>query len=151
MDYRTSVVQEFENFETELDFITTLQKKQRTIELDDVEIRAAAFSLSAIYNGIEKVLVYILRNRDNEKSDGPNWHAALLKRSSEANLISEETENELKGFMAFRHFVRHAYSFEIDANAIQSIIERCSTLVMRLKQEVLANIAEREPKTKGDI
>jgi hypothetical protein len=72
MDYRTSVLHEIENIETELDFINTLLKKRRAIELDDIEIRAAALSLSTIYNGIEKVLLHILRKRDNETIEGSN-------------------------------------------------------------------------------
>ena len=44
MDYRTSVLHEIENIETELDFINTLLKKRRAIELDDIEIRAAALA-----------------------------------------------------------------------------------------------------------
>ena len=66
MHYSTSVLHEIENIETELDFINTLLKKRQAIELDDVEIRAAALSLSTIYNGIEKVLLRILRKRDKE-------------------------------------------------------------------------------------
>jgi uncharacterized protein YutE (UPF0331/DUF86 family) len=64
-------------------------------------------------------------------------------------LISEKTRDELKGFMAFRHFVRHAYSFEIDATAIHSIIEQCPALVMRLKREIVAAIDERERNGEG--
>ena len=150
MDYRTSVLHEIENIETELDFINTLLKKRQAIELDDIEIRAAALSLSTIYNGIEKVLLHILRKRDNEKIEGSNWHAVLLERSNRAQLISEETRNELKGFMAFRHFVRHAYSFEIDATAIHKVIEQCPALVMRLKREIMAAIEERGSDTNGE-
>ena len=150
MDYRTSVLHEVENIETELDFINTLLKKRQAIELDDIEIRAAALSLSTIYNGIEKVLLHILRKRDNEKIEGSNWHATLLERSNRAYLISEETKNELKGFMAFRHFVRHAYSFEIDVTAIHKIIEQCPALVMRLKREIVTAIEEREQEIHGE-
>lgn len=149
MDYRTSVLHEIENIETELDFINTLLKKRRAIELDDIEIRAAALSLSTIYNGIEKVLLHILRKRDNERIEGSNWHAALLERSSRVRLISEGTRDELKGFMAFRHFVRHAYSFEIDATAIHNIIEQCPALVMRLKRQIVAAIDEKERNGEG--
>lgn len=151
MDYRTSVLHEIGNVETELSFINTLVKKRQAIELDDIEIRAAVLSLSTIYNGIEKVFIHILRERDHERIEGSNWHAVLIERSIRAHLISEETRNELKGFMAFRHFVRHAYSFEIDAIAIHKIIEQCPALVMRIKQEMMTAIEEREPERNSTV
>lgn len=52
--------------------------------------------------------------------------------------------------MAFRHFVRHAYRFEIEATAIHKIIEQCPALVMCLKREIMVAIDEREPETNGE-
>lgn len=149
MDRCTSVLHEFENIETELGFITTLLRKQQAKELDGIDIRAAALSLSTIYNGIEKALLHILRRRNNGRVVGPNWHADLLEQSNKAHVISEETRNKLKGFMAFRHFVRHAYSFEIDAVTIREIIKECPSLVARLKREIQLSIDKIGPETDG--
>jgi hypothetical protein len=44
MDYRISVLHEIENVETELGFINALLRKRQAVELDEIEIRAAAFS-----------------------------------------------------------------------------------------------------------
>ena len=149
MNRRASVLHEFENIETELGFITTLLRKQQVEELDGIEIRAAALSLSTIYNGIEKVLLHVLRRQNNESTLGPNWHADLLARCSKAHVISKETTNKLKGFMAFRHFVRHAYSFEIDAVTIREIIKECPALVTQLKREIQLSINEKGSETDG--
>ena len=37
--------------------------------------------------------------------------------------ITTKTAEDLKGFLSFRHFVRHAYSFEIAPKAIDVILD----------------------------
>jgi hypothetical protein len=58
-----------------------------------------------------------------------NWHKDLLNLSVQQKLISPDIYQDLKGFLAFRHFVRHAYSFEIYKNAIINIIQKIPSLV----------------------
>jgi hypothetical protein len=43
---------------------------------------------------------------------------------------------ELKGFLAFRHFVRHAYSFEIDPETIIVIIRKAPKTVRQFIDEI---------------
>ena len=43
---------------------------------------------------------------------------------------------DMKGFMGFRHFVRHAYSFEIDPKAIDAILDAAPKLVERFTKEI---------------
>lgn len=52
MEYAVAIRGEFENIEREMKLIEKLIKKEGKDHLDDIEIRAAALSLSTIYNGI---------------------------------------------------------------------------------------------------
>lgn len=129
MDSRAVVRNEIENILHELDFLKILIAKLASHELDAVEIRAAALSLSTIYSGMERVILEALKDRFGFRPEGLNWHVQLLERAGSSSLISEPTQVELKSFLAFRHFIRHAYSFEINPRMIEKILDRAPDLV----------------------
>ena len=135
MDCRAVVRSEIENVRHELEFLTTLIA-QRTGELAGVEIRAAALSLSTIYGGIERIMLEALWDRSDVRPQGLNWHAQLLEHVRSTSLVSEATLDELKGFLAFRHFIRHAYSFEIDSKMIEQILHRAPALVHEFIRQI---------------
>jgi uncharacterized protein YutE (UPF0331/DUF86 family) len=136
MDFRETVRNEIQNVLHELDFVKTLVAKHADTALDDVEIRAAALSLSTIYSGIEKTMLHVLRDRHGLRPEGPNWHTELLDLAGQKSLLSDDVRNELKSFLAFRHFVRHAYSFELDPAMIGRILDRAPDVVERFANEI---------------
>lgn len=136
MDYSTAVCNEIENVLHELGFLRTLTAKQTNHQLDEVEIRAAALSLSTIYTGIEKTLLYVLRDRAETVPKGKNWHAEVLDLAAEKSLVSVDVRDELKSFLAFRHFIRHAYSFEINPAMIASILDRAPDVAERFAEGI---------------
>ena len=135
MDSRAVVRSEIENLRLELGFLTTLIA-QRTDELDGTEIRAAALSLSTLYGGVERIMLEALRDRSGVRPQGLNWHTQLLEHARSTSLVSETTLDELKSFLAFRHFIRHAYSFEIDSKMIEQILDRAPALVHEFIREM---------------
>ena len=60
----------------------------------------------------------------------------LLYKSEQNPLDDIEIRSELLGFLAFRHFVRHAYSFEIDPVAIVEILRKCPELVRSFRRKI---------------
>jgi uncharacterized protein YutE (UPF0331/DUF86 family) len=56
--------------------------------------------------------------------------------SVDTEIISEKTFDELKGFLGFRHFIRHAYSFEINPLTINSILDNAHSMVELFIREV---------------
>lgn len=136
MDYRTTVSNEIENVFHELDFVKALIAKHADCELDDVEIRAAALSLSTIYSGVEKTLLHVLSDRYGVRPEGPNWHAQVLDLAGHKSVVSDHVRDELKSFLAFRHFIRHAYSFEINAAMIARTLDRAPDVIERFAQEI---------------
>ena len=136
MDYGAAIRGEIENINRELDLIELLLRKSNQNPLDDIEIRAAALSLSTIYNGIEKVIEFAVKDQTIPIPSGSNWHTALLELAEKQSLIDNTTRSNLLGFLAFRHFVRHAYSFEIDPEAIMEILEKSPELVRSFRSQI---------------
>lgn len=120
MDYRTTVTNEIENVFHELDFAKALIAKQADRELDDVE----------------KTLLHVLSDRYGVRPEGPNWHAQVLDLAGHKSVVSDHVRDELKSFLAFRHFIRHAYSFEINAAMIARTLDRAPDVIERFAQEI---------------
>lgn len=136
MDYETAIRGEIENIKRERELVELLLTKSKDHPLDDIEIRAAALSLSTIYNGIEKTLEFVLKDSDAQLPSGRNWHTSLLELAKNRSVIDKTTQTDLLGFLAFRHFVRHAYSFEIDPDAIMEILGLCPAIVESFRNQV---------------
>ena len=51
-------------------------------------------------------------------------------------IISKETRPDFERFMAFRHFIRHAYSYEINPAMIKKILNTCPTLVESFNRHI---------------
>jgi uncharacterized protein YutE (UPF0331/DUF86 family) len=134
---KTSLVEhELQGLQKELKVLELVALRRRSGALDEIEVRGAALSLAALYSGMEKVLTHVLSDRGRSPSAGGNWHAELLSSSVELGVISPKTGEELKRFLGFRHFVRHAYSFEIDPQAIDSVLEAAPSLALRFISEI---------------
>lgn len=136
MDTSSLIKRELQSLEKELQVLSQVIAKRRQLPLDEIEIRGAALSLASLYNGMEQILKQIVLQRGESLSDTPNWHNALLQKSATLHLISEDTIREMKGFLSFRHFVRHAYSFEINPNAINAILDAAPGLVEQFIAEI---------------
>ena len=113
---------EIQNIINEKQFIAMYAEKLLNHELNEIEIRGLALTISAIYNGIEKVLKFLLESKNISIAKNEAWHLHLLKAATANKLLTEEMFAELKSFLSFRHFVRHAYTFELNKDFIESII-----------------------------
>jgi len=127
---------ELRSLQKELDVLSLVISKRSQVPLDEIEVRGAALSLASLYNGMERVLKQILSDRNETIGESPNWHAELLAKSNTLGVITAKTAQDLKGFLSFRHFVRHAYSFEIDPRAIDAILDAAPDVVRRFMAEV---------------
>ena len=126
MSKASLIEHELRSLQKELEVLSLVISKRSQVPLDEIEVRGAALSLASLYNGMEKVLTQILSDRSETLGESPNWHAELLQRSHSLGVVTAKTVQDLKGFLSFRHFVRHAYSFEIDTKAIDASTRRCT-------------------------
>jgi uncharacterized protein YutE (UPF0331/DUF86 family) len=81
-------------------------------------------------------MLHVLKDRHGLRPEGPNWHPELLDLAGQKSLLSDNVRNDLKSFLAFRHFVRHAYSFELDPAMIGRILHRAPDVVDRFADEI---------------
>ena len=127
---------EFENIDREIDFLEGVRNNSVSSELDEVESRAAALAIANIYNGMEKILLRVMKMAGKPRPSGKNWHVELLDGACRSGVLSEATKDEMKKPMAFRHFVRHAYSFEIKAEIVFQAMNEIEVLFSQFKFEI---------------
>jgi len=88
-------------------------------EPDIIEITAAAQVLHSFYNGVESVIILFFKYANEKLPNDFKWHKTLLEMSFGNNsknikIISDDIKDELEKYLLFRHFIRHAYSSELD-------------------------------------
>jgi hypothetical protein len=120
----------------ELDVIDRLNAIRKNGNLDDIQARAAASCLHSVYCGIEKVVLLALKARGMPFPKGEAWHSEVLDAAREDGIISAALRTELRSLMGFRHFYRHAYSFMIDTELLNPLLETARATVNRLREEL---------------
>ncbi|HMC27893.1 MAG TPA: hypothetical protein VKM56_08890 [Verrucomicrobiae bacterium] len=98
----------------------------------EIELAALAAVLHSFYTGIENILKRVAVELDREPVGGEAWHRDLLSRMTQrhrqrAAVLSSALHDRLLDYLGFRHFFRHAYSFDLDW-------PKMSPLVLRLQK-----------------
>ena len=127
---------ELQQIYTELSVIHRIAGKQMRLGRDEVKLRAAASSLQSIYNGIEKMIGLVLKDKGQSPKDGPASHADLLTAARNLGVLSEELSRSLRDLMAFRHFFRHSYGFLIDDEQLNPLLGRIRPIITKLAVEL---------------
>ena len=127
---------EISQINKELGVIDRLIAMRKKSDLDEIQVRAAASSLHSIYNGIEKVILLVLNERDIPTAKGEAWHSETLDAARQNGIISDALEADLRNFMGSRHFYRHAYGFMIDTELLNPLLEAARGVVNRLREEL---------------
>ena len=83
---------------------------------DFIEMSAAALLLHSFYNGIENLVIQILKDYNEELPKGNKWHIELFDRAFELKgdrkqIVRIELQESLEEYLRFRHFIRHSYGF----------------------------------------
>ena len=84
--------------------------------------------LHSFYNGLENIFEIIAKNIDNNVPTGNKSHKELLQQmasinNARKNVINEDLYIKLREYATFRHFYRHAYSFQLDWEKLSPLIE----------------------------
>jgi len=111
MKLKALIDSEFQNIKKEVAFIAKSIEGKGKNPFDDILLRASALSMTAIYNGNERI-------------------------------ITEATQKELVGFLSFRHFIRHAYSFEINPSTVEPILNKVQAIIEIIQKEIESILAE---------
>jgi len=109
-------------------------------EPDYIEKTAMAQILHSFYNGIESILVLILKNIDEIIPNDYKWHKTLLEISFGQNtrnfkVFRDEVKNILNDYLNFRHFIRHSYSSELKWKDMEQLTKRIEESWIIIKED----------------
>lgn len=97
---------------------------------DFIEVSAVAVMLHGFYNGIENLFKRIAVELDGGTPQGDEWHRRLLDAMASPTptrsaVISQALRSQLREYLDFRHFFRHAYAFQFRWEKMTPLVEGC--------------------------
>lgn len=116
-----------------------------------------ALELHRYYSALETIFERVARQLDGRMPGGSDWHKTLLVQATlplddlRPALVSRATAADLGALLSFRHFIRHAYAVDLDADRLElhrSRVERVHPIVraglVQFKAHLVAmlNVAE---------
>lgn len=136
-DYRAYIDAEYEEIEKTLSSLPT----NPISKLSKLELAGVAALLHNFYNGIENVLKQAFRIKNIQTPQGESWHRDLLLEATEENILSEELANELKRYLAFRHFFSHGYAIDLAPDRMEPLISAVRDVFKKFKMEIDKTLA----------
>ena len=128
-----------------------LQDLCRIKNPDFIELSAAAMVLHSFYNGVENIILMILKGYEEKIPNGNNWHMELLEKASIQNgdrkiIFSSELKSQLEEYRKFRHIVRHVYNFKLNWTMMEGIMNNINTIWDKIKEDLNKFIEPEEEK-----
>lgn len=106
------------------------------------EMEGLAFWLHNLYCAFEDIFKMVADTFENSVDSRERYHAALLKKMAidikgvRPALISDNTLKLLDNLRSFRHLIRHAYMYELDARKVSLVCEDALELRKLYKKEI---------------
>ena len=88
------------------------------------------------YNGIENIVKQVFQAKSLKIPTGESWHQNLLLTAVEEKIISQQLVDELKVYLAFRHFVIHAYALDLQPQRIEPLATNIIKVFGEFKSEI---------------
>lgn len=110
---------------------------------DDYYVDATALNLHGFYAGIERLLEVIAEGIDRAKPSGANWHTQLLYQLTaeipgiRPAVLSPEMRDKLDRYRGFRHVVRNVYTFNLDPQQIELLVQQLQPTMAEVSQELI--------------
>jgi hypothetical protein len=104
----------------------------------------AAVALHHAYGSLEGIMVRIARYLEGDVPQGADWHQALLRsmcleiEGVRPAIFTAGTVVVLRHLLGFRHFFRHAYAVELDAEPLASLSRELVGVRPRIVAELAA-------------
>ena len=119
--------------------------KMETPDLFDMTILGSV--LHSFYNGLENIFEIIAKNIDQSVPSGNKSHQELLHQMASenkyrSNILNEEVYMKLREYATFRHFYRHAYSFQLNWNKMEPLVNGVFEIWKQTKQSLEKFISE---------
>ena len=131
-DYRLRIEAEYEAIENALSALPD----RPLSTLTKLEIAGVAALLHNFYNGIENIVKQVFQQKSYPIPQGESWHRDLLLAAAEKNIISDLLLNNLKPYLAFRHYISHAYALELFPERMEPLVKDAVALFNEFKQQI---------------
>jgi hypothetical protein len=131
-DYRLRIEAEYEAIENTLSALPD----RPLSALSQLELAGIAALLHNFYNGIENIVKQVFQEKSFPIPQGESWHRDLLLAAAEKNIISDLLLNDLKQYLAFRHYFSHAYALEIFPERMEPLVNDAVALFNEFKQQI---------------
>lgn len=105
-------------------------------------IESLAYQLHNLYCAFEDLFKIIANTFENHIQDKSQYHLELLKRMTmpiegvRPSLLSQKSYVLLDNLRSFRHFFRHAYSYELDERKVKIVLEDAITLRELYREDI---------------
>jgi hypothetical protein len=109
---------------------------------DKAAMESVGYQLHNLYCAFEDLFKIVANSFENHIQDKSRYHQELLKRMTisiegvRPGLLSHESFLLLDNLRSFRHFFRHAYSYESDERKLQIVLEDASILKKIYRKDV---------------
>ncbi len=126
---------------TEIDRIYAKIEERRQGR-DAAARESLGYQLHNLYCAFEDLFKLVAAFFENQVTDKSRYHAEILRRMSLAvkgvrpALISEAACRLLDNLRAFRHFFRHAYTYELDERKLHIVLEDALQLKSLYPQDI---------------
>lgn len=131
-DYRLRIEAEYEAIESSLSALPGHPLSR----LSKLEIAGVAAMLHNFYNGIENVLKQVFQSRSVPIPRGDSSHRDLLIAAAEMGVLSGQLVNDLKPYLAFRHFFSHGYALNLVPERMEPLVDYAVPVWSRFKDEL---------------
>ncbi len=120
-DYRLRIEAEYEAIENSLSALPSLPLSTLSI----LELRAL---INNFYNGIEAILRQVFQSRALPIPQGKSWHRDLLLSAVEKEILSASLLDNLKPYLAFRHFFGHRYAMNLLPELMEPLVREAQSV-----------------------
>jgi hypothetical protein len=131
-DYRLRVEAEYEAIESALSALPD----RPLSTLSRLELAGVAALLHNFYNGIENVLKQIFQAKAFPIPQGESWHRDLLIAAAEKGILSSRLLDDLKRYLAFRHFFGHGYALNLSSERMAPLVRDAELVFTKFKAEI---------------
>jgi len=104
--------------------------------LSKLEIAGVAALLHNFYNGIENVLKQVFQAKSFSIPEGESWHRDLLLAAAGKRILSAPRMNDLKRYLAFRHYFSHAYALDLFPQRMEPLVKDAEAVFTAFKREI---------------
>lgn len=106
-----------------------------------VDITALGAVLHSFYNGLENIFLTTAKRIDQKVPKTTQWHRDLLNQMTETTskrerVLTTDMVHRLADYLGFRHFYRHSYSFFLEWEDLEKLVNPLEEVWLQVKTEL---------------